>query len=59
MDRPTVLLAIDGDIESHVEALHRAGFAPVFASAGGVPADGGTSCFACALPIASATSFGM
>ena len=38
MDRPTVLLAIDGDIESHVEALHRAGFAPILVSGGGVPA---------------------
>ncbi len=28
MERPTVLLAIDGDAESHLEALERAGFAP-------------------------------
>jgi len=28
MERPTVLLAIDGDAESHLQALERAGFAP-------------------------------
>ena len=28
MERPTVLLAVDGDTESYVEALTRAGFAP-------------------------------
>jgi pilus assembly protein CpaE len=38
MERPTVLLAVDGEEQSYVEALERAGFAPVQASDGTVPA---------------------
>jgi MinD-like ATPase involved in chromosome partitioning or flagellar assembly len=38
MERPTVLLAVDGEEHSYVEALERAGFAPVHASDGTVPA---------------------
>ncbi len=37
MERPTVLLAVDGDTESYLEALERAGFAAVRVTAGGVP----------------------
>ena len=32
MERPTVLLAVDGEAESHIEALQRAGFAPTKAT---------------------------
>jgi len=38
MERPTVLLAIEGEAESYLEALERAGFAPTQATGGGVPA---------------------
>jgi len=38
MERPTVLLAIDGDATSYLEALDRAGFTPTRATGGGVPA---------------------
>jgi len=38
MERPTVLLAVDGEAESYLEALERAGFAPTRATGSGVPA---------------------
>ncbi|MDQ3689878.1 MAG: AAA family ATPase [Chloroflexota bacterium] len=38
MERPTVLLAIDGEAESHLEALERAGFAPTLAVVAALPA---------------------
>ena len=38
MERPTVLLAVEGEAESYLEALERAGFAPVPVTASGVPA---------------------
>ncbi len=37
MERPTVLLAVDGEAESYLEALERAGFAPTRATDGSVP----------------------
>jgi pilus assembly protein CpaE len=37
MERPTVLLAVDGEAESYLEALERAGFAAVRVTGGGVP----------------------
>jgi pilus assembly protein CpaE len=37
MERPTVLLAVDGDADSYLEALHRAGFAPLIAGGGMLP----------------------
>lgn len=37
MERPTVLLAVDGDAESYFQALERAGFAPTRATDGSVP----------------------
>ena len=41
MERPTVLLAVDGEVESYRAALERAGFAPsvLDAAAGGPAAD--------------------
>jgi pilus assembly protein CpaE len=38
MERPTVLLAVDGEADSYLEALDRAGFAPFKATGGGLPA---------------------
>jgi pilus assembly protein CpaE len=38
MERPTVLLAIDGEADSYLEALERAGFSPFKATGGGLPA---------------------
>ena len=38
MERPTVLLAIDGETDSYVEALERAGFTPSQATGASVPA---------------------
>ncbi len=38
MERPTVLLAVDGEAESYLQALERAGFAPTQAIAANVPA---------------------
>ncbi|MDQ3149866.1 MAG: AAA family ATPase [Chloroflexota bacterium] len=38
MERPTVLLAVDGEAESYLQALERAGFAPTEAIAANVPA---------------------
>ncbi|MGI8999509.1 MAG: AAA family ATPase [Candidatus Limnocylindria bacterium] len=38
MERPTVLLAVDGDAEPYLEALERAGFAPTRATGTAVPA---------------------
>jgi len=38
MERPTVLLAVDGEAESYLEALERAGFAANRATGSGVPA---------------------
>ena len=38
MERPTVLLAVEGDAESYLEALERAGFAPTLATGSAVPA---------------------
>ena len=37
MERPTVLLAFDGEADSYLEALDRAGFAAVQATGSGVP----------------------
>ncbi len=37
MERPTVLLAVDGEAESYFQALERAGFAPTRATDGSVP----------------------
>jgi MinD-like ATPase involved in chromosome partitioning or flagellar assembly len=37
MERPTVLLAVDGDAENYLEALQRAGFAPIIARGGMLP----------------------
>ena len=37
MERPTVLLAVDGEAESYLEALERAGFAATQATGSGVP----------------------
>jgi len=38
MERPTVLLAVDGEAESYLQALERAGFAPTQVIAANVPA---------------------
>ncbi len=38
MERPTVLLAVDGDADSYFEALDHAGFAPLKPTGGGLPA---------------------
>jgi MinD-like ATPase involved in chromosome partitioning or flagellar assembly len=38
MERPTVLLAVDGEADSYLEALDHAGFAPLKATGGGLPA---------------------
>lgn len=38
MERPTVLLAVDGEAESYVDALDRAGFAATRVTGSGVPA---------------------
>jgi len=32
MERPTILLAVNGDADGHVDALRRAGFEPILAS---------------------------
>jgi pilus assembly protein CpaE len=37
MERPTVLLAVDGETDSYLEALERAGFAPLRATGDSVP----------------------
>lgn len=37
MERPTVLLAVDGEAESYLEALDRAGFAATLATSSGMP----------------------
>lgn len=37
MERPTVLLAVDGEPDTYIEALQRAGFTPTAAAGGSVP----------------------